>query len=450
MKQALTRKSVLNPPQPTPELTLEESSAPMPRRSLRAFAHDATGSVAIIAPFFALMSVGGMALAVNSGNAYYTQLKLQNIATAAATGGVLAVLSEPTSVTAKALDLVTRNTPSDFGTVAKSADVRVGKWDKSTQTFTATTEDPNAVEVTTHRSIAYGNPLGVFFGNLLGRSTLDLHAASIAMVYGSPACAVVLDPNGSGAFTVGGSSTVKANCTIHVNSTASGAAQTSGSGRVNVGRVCTRGTITGSGWGSTQLRQGTAQCPMLADPLAAVPEPVNPGGCHTPPNGASTLAPGCYTGTIKLSGNIKLAPGFYYFKDARVSVNSKTSITGTGVRLYVDATSHLDLSGGSDVNLTADTSSAQQTGILIFGSRSATTGGNVTLGGGGQLDLNGTLYTPSSTLSLSGSSTLTQGNRTGVIITKRLSVSGSSTLALNGFPSGANAASTRLRSSIVQ
>ncbi|CAO4157175.1 TadG family pilus assembly protein [Methylorubrum extorquens] len=403
-----------------------------------------------MAPFLALVSAGGMALAVDTGSAYYTQLKLQNIATAAAAGAVLTVLSEPASVTAKALDLVALNTPSGFGTVAKSSDVRLGKWDKSTQTFTATTEAPNAVEVTTHRSTAYGNPLRVFFGNLLGRSTLDLQAASIAMMYGSPACVLVLDPSGSGAFTAGGSSTVKANCTIHVNSTASSAAQTSGSGRVNVGRVCARGTITGGGWGSTQLRQGTAQCSLLADPLAGVPEPLNPGGCYTPPSGTSTLAPGCYTGTIKLSGNVNLTPGLYYFKGAQVSVNATTNINGTGVRLYVDATSHLDLSGGSDVNLTADTSSAQQAGILIFSSRSATTGGNVTLGGGGRLDLNGTLYTPSSTLSLSGNSALTQDDKTGVIITKRLSTSGSSTLVVNGFPSGANAASARLRSSVVQ
>ncbi|CAO4135357.1 TadG family pilus assembly protein [Methylorubrum extorquens] len=422
----------------------------MPRRSLDAFARDAAGSVAIMAPFLALVSAGGMALAVDTGSAYYTQLKLQNIATAAAAGSVLAVPSEPYSVTAKALDLVALNTPSNFGTVAKSGDVRLGKWDKSTLTFTATTEDPNAVEVTTRRTTAYGNPLRVLFSNLLGRSTLELQATSIAMVYGSPACALVLDPSGSGAFTAGGSSTVKANCTIHVNSTASSAAQTTGSGRVDAGRVCARGTITGGGWGATQLRQGTAQCSLQADPLAGVPEPVNPGGCSTPQNNTSTLAPGCYTGTIKLSGNVSLAPGLYYFMGAQVSVNSTTNINGTGVRLYVDATSHFDLSGASDVTLSADTSSAQQAGILIFGSRSATTGGNVTLGGGGRLDLNGSLYTPSSTLTLSGNSTLMQERKTGVIIAKRLITSGSSTLVLNGFPSGANAASARLRSSVVQ
>lgn len=162
------------------------------------------------------------------------------------------------------------------------------------------------------------------------------------------------------------------------------------------------------------------------------------------------MAPNCtYTGTIRLSGNINLSPGLYYFKSAQLTLHSSAVITGTGVQIYLDAASNIDLSGGASLNLKAPETGATA-GILIFGARGAT-GGQIHLGGSSNVSLNGTLYTPASTLHLRGNATFTQDGRTGTIITRLLRVTGSSDFIVNGFgTAGVQAKSTIVRSSLVR
>jgi hypothetical protein len=91
----------------------------------------------------------------------------------------------------------------------------------------------------------------------------------------------------------------------------------------------------------------------------------------------------------------------------------------------------LDLTGSSDINLSA---SSAYNGILIFVSRAAS-GNAVSLGGGGALSLNGTLYMPSTQLSLGGNSTLT--GKSGYVIVDKISFGGSSTFTFDAFGSSA-------------
>ena len=90
------------------------------KKIICAFGANTSGGVMLMAPAIILVMCGFTALTVDVGQLYYTKLKLQKVADNAATG---AVFSLPTAATVqtKALDLVTLNTPTSFGTVSTSA-----------------------------------------------------------------------------------------------------------------------------------------------------------------------------------------------------------------------------------------------------------------------------------------------------------------------------------------
>jgi Flp pilus assembly protein TadG len=392
----------------------------------RAFIANTSGAVAIAAPFLMALLAGFAGLAIDGGNLYYNKLRLQKISDAAAAGSVL-FLPNTTTVASAALDLVSKNTPSGFGTVSTASDIQLGTWNSSTSTFTVSASNQNAVKVTTHRSSGYSNPVLTFFGGILGTKSVDMTASSVAALYGG-SCVIVLNKTAAAAFSGGGSGGFNSSCGLQVNSTASNAGSIGGSAKVVTSSACVTGGISGGSWSPTPLT-GTVACPQVADPLASIAEPSVPGACITPANNSSTLVPGCYTGSMNLVGNLTLSAGLYYFKSATIKVNSSFTLTGTGVQLFIDQNSTLDLTGSSDINLSA---TSALNGILIFVSRSAT-GNPVSLGGNGALNLNGTLYMPSSQLKLGGNSSLT--GKSGYVIVDKIAFGGSSTFTFDAFGS---------------
>jgi Flp pilus assembly protein TadG len=394
----------------------------------RKFLRNDSGAVAIAAPAFAMIMSGIMAFAIDSGNLYYCKLKLQKIADAAAEGAVL-FLPNTSTVSSTALNIVSQNSPSSFGSPSKAADVELGTWNPTTNIFTVSSSNINAVKVTTHRSAAYGNPVATFFGTILNRASVDMTGTSIATLYGG-SCVIVLDAIASGAFSGTGSGGFNSSCGLQVNSTSSTAASIGGSAKVVTSAACVTGGFSGGNWNPTPLTGSTA-CPQVSDPLSSVAEPSSPGSCTTPTNSVSVLTPGCYTGSMNLNNSLSLSPGLYYFKNATVKCNSTFSLTGSGVQIFVDKNSTLDLTGGSDINLSA---SSAYNGILIFVSRSAT-GNAVSLGGNGALNLNGTLYMPSTQLTLGGNSSLT--GKSGYVIVDKISFGGSSTFTFDAFGTSA-------------
>ena len=70
------------------------------------------------------------------------------------------------------------------GTVVPAANVVLGNWDTTASTFTSLAASggttPNAVQVTGLETSANGNPVAMFFGNVLGYATKDITATAIA------------------------------------------------------------------------------------------------------------------------------------------------------------------------------------------------------------------------------------------------------------------------------
>ena len=149
-----------------------------------------------------------------------------------------------------------------------------------------------------------------------------------------------------------------------------------------------------------------------------------------------------------MSGNVTLQPGVYYLKGGNLTVSSSSNITGSGVTIFLDKNSTLNLNGGGTISLTAPTSGTY-TGMVIFVSRSAPITKTLSLGGGGTLLLNGTVYAPTVPLSMSGNSSYT--TKVGYVIVDKLSFGGSSSFTFNGFPtSGVTPKTLTIHASLVQ
>lgn len=406
-----------------------------------ALLRDKRGSVALIAAavFPCLMAVAAF---VDLANVYVSKSSLQMAADAAALGAVLS-LPNSSNVTSTALSLVSANTPSGYGTLSTSQDVQAGTWDPVAKVFTAGTASDNAVQVSTHRTRAGSNPVLTFFGGFVGVSAVDVTATAVAVKYGG-ACATILDASASGALSITGNGQVTMNCSLQVNSTSSTAAQSKGSSTITTGATCVVGGYTGNGW----LPTPQTGCPPLSDPLASLPEPSAPAlACSLA--SSSTVPGNCtFTGSVSISGSVTLQPGLYYLKNAQVSVSSNANLSGSGVTIFADANSTLNLGGGGSITLSAPTSGTYA-GILIFQSRSTPATATVTLGGNGTLSLDGSLYVPSATLALSGNSSF--AGKVGYAICARLTLGGSTSFTFNAFPSSsATPKSLRTHAALVE
>jgi Flp pilus assembly protein TadG len=396
---------------------------------MKRFLRNEKGSIAVLSGFILPIFLAVGAFAIDLSNLYYNRAKIQQAADAAALAAVL-TLPNTNSVATQALDLVALNTPPSFGRLSEATDVAVGTWNATTKTFTATNISPNAVQVKTHRTVANGNPVLTYFGKFVGASLLEVNAIGTAVRFGG-ACVRVLDSSATASFVASGSGKVSLDCALQINSSSTTAAQATGSSSINTSSTCVSGGYTGNGWTPTP----TSGCKTLADPLASVPEPAAPScTVNNPTISSGTLNSNCtYTGTVSLSGSVTLQPGLLYFKGATINVTGSTNISGTGVTLFLDATSSLSLTGNGTITLSAPTSGTYS-GLLLFQSRSTPVSNTLTIWGNGTMSLNGTLYVPSATLNMGGNATLVE-TKVGYVIADKLTLSGSSDLKFNAFQS---------------
>jgi Flp pilus assembly protein TadG len=127
-----------------------------------------------------------VSLAVDYGRVQLAKTEMQRAADAAARYGAAGFASgnsstPKTNAIAAAADNKTDGTP-----VALSvSDITLGYWNTSTRSFatSGTAAMPRAVKVTVARTESSGNPIKLYFGALIGRSSMDLDVDSIAAYY---------------------------------------------------------------------------------------------------------------------------------------------------------------------------------------------------------------------------------------------------------------------------
>jgi Flp pilus assembly protein TadG len=167
-----------------------------------------------------------------------------------------------------------------------------------------------------------------------------------------------------------------------------------------------------------------------------------------------TITPGTYCNFNTANvGTLTMQPGLYIMKTT-FSTNSGSTITGTGVTIYLangviansgnytyvsGAATPYGVGNGTTMNISAP-STGTYAGIAIWdGNSSASTPDTFTFGGGASSTFSGAIYAPNTNLMLgNGSGTSTVSSN---IIANTITVVGGSTISNNYNPSGSSSSS---------
>jgi hypothetical protein len=334
------------------------------RRDWRHGLGDERGSVMALAAVGIAVLVAVAAFAVDLSNAYAVKGRLQNAADAAALAAAASLgLPEREAEErgrALALELAGLNVTAADGAVSDAADVQFGRWHSGTKRFQAGSRPYNAVKVTARRAAAAGNPVRTYFGGFFSVDEIDVEAEAIAVLRRSP-CVIALDPSASGAFETTGTAAVRVpDCGIQVNSRASQALIARGASSVAAESICVAG-----GYSARDISPlPDPDCRLYPDPLAALPEPSMPAGCHlqdvTITRNLDLPAGTKLCGRIQIASTarVRLDPGIHYFESAQLHLAGQASIEGDEVMLYFDRSSSFHLASQGSVRLTPPSTGA--------------------------------------------------------------------------------------------
>jgi len=128
---------------------------------------------------------------------------------------------------------------------------------------------------------------------------------------------------------------------------------------------------------------------------------------------AGSVRPGSYS-DIQISCDTAFAPGVYNIYGGGLKIPGQYEVTGSGVMFVLYDGAYIDITGGSDVNLTAMQASDlmalgvsaddanELAGMLVFEDRNSPGSNRVKMNGNANTVLNGTLYFPTSEVFFAG------------------------------------------------
>ncbi|MER9133537.1 pilus assembly protein TadG-related protein [Mesorhizobium sp. M0768] len=337
-----------------------------------------SGNVATIFALSLPIVVGAAGLGVETSFWYYSTLKLQAVADAAAYAGALEKVSG-----------------SDKSTIVSAAttSATTNGWRPSTGTievFTPPSSGPNvakrAVEVIVDQT------LDRFFTSIFTQNAVSAQARAVALITAaSKACALALNPSVPRAALFSGSSTIKmTGCSVMSNSIAADAIKLQGSARLQADCLISAGGVSLNNPVTTVCASPITQALPAGDPFIDLPTPPGTTPCQN--SKLSTLNPGTYCSGLSLSGNVALSPGVYVIQGGDFKANANANISGDGVIIYLAGTSSVSMNGNATVKLSAPTSGTYS-GVLFYGNRGNPAGSN-TFNGTADSLLTGALYFP--------------------------------------------------------
>lgn len=218
---------------------------------------------------------------------------------------------------------------------------------------------------------------------------------------------VVLNPSAASALSMTGNSSISVPTNaVYVNSSSAEAVSTVGAAVLDTPHLYIVGTAAFSG-GSRCTGAVHQSAVAYANPMSNL---VLPASAQAPARAGMTinrrtevtLEPGNYTGELKVTGNatITMAPGVYYFQQGLTI--SAGSIRGEGVTLVMMGGA-LSIGGTSSLVLSPPASGATA-GVVITQSPNNSSG--MSLAGGSEVNIAGTIYVPVGTLTLTGNSSM--------------------------------------------
>lgn len=400
-----------------------------------------------------LAIVGIIGLSLDVGYGMLVGSQLQNAADAASLAGVAQIYNTPEDVRQASWTIAFANKAAGSAVQldpnyanSSGGDIVLGQYDRDTGVFTPAVDQPNAVKVVARRTgSSLGGALDLFFAPIFGVNTADVERTAIAIISGGTGAGLItLNETDKWTFQLGGNivlnvydeSTPGGDGAIQVNSNNYYALRTDGSPTLVASAI----NVVADTVNDPPVFDGdvnTAQ-PILPDPLAELPPPVNWGmnrGTVSVNSGTHYLQPGYYPGGISMNGGtVDLAPGIYVLDGEGLKVTGG-DLLGDGVMFYiVDTTptsnpkSAVNLTGNGVIELTPiPLEQAPYGGILIWQAADNTNAAN--LRGTDQFDgLDGTVYLPTAHVDVTGTS-----DNFGIrqLISDTVSISGSGTVTIN-------------------
>ncbi|CDX20811.1 conserved hypothetical protein [Mesorhizobium sp. ORS 3324] len=337
------------------------------------------GNVAIVFALTLPIVVGGAGLGVETSYWYYSSLKLQSTADAAAYAGAIEKIqgSDTAAITAAATQSATDNGLGN-GTIVVN---------------TPPTSGPNtakkAVEVILNQN------LDRMFTSIFTQTKVPERARAVALITdASKACVLALDPSASQSVLFSGSTSVKlSGCSVMSDSIASDALKVQGSAGLQADCLISVGGVSLSNPVTTVCKTPITKALPASDPFSSLPAPAASGSCQKVNNGKTTqtLQPGTYCSGMDLSGNVTLSPGTYVVQGG-LKVNAGAVIQGDGVTIYMTGSNTVSMNGNATVTLSAPTSGTYS-GVLFYGDRTGSSAQS-TFNGTATSLLTGAIYFP--------------------------------------------------------
>ncbi|TPI12523.1 hypothetical protein FJW06_17025 [Mesorhizobium sp. B4-1-3] len=346
---------------------------------MREIRHEAGGNVATIFALTLPVVVGGAGLGVETSYWYYSSLKLQAIADAAAYAGALEKIqgSDMTTITAAASSSAASNGLGS-GTIVVN---------------TPPTSGPNtgkkAVEVILNQN------LDRLFTSIFTQTKVPEQARSVALITdASKACVLALNPSASKAALFSGNTSVKlTGCSVMADSIASDALKVQGSAGLQADCLISAGGISLNNPVTTVCKSPVTNALPASDPFASLPAPAASNPCQNISKGkqAQTLQPGTYCSGMSLSGTVTLSPGVYVVQ-GNMKINGNAVVSGSGVTIFMAGSNTVFINGNAAVTLSAPTSGTYS-GVLFYGDRSGSSASS-TFNGTATSLLTGAIYFP--------------------------------------------------------
>ncbi|MER2266264.1 pilus assembly protein TadG-related protein [Methylobacterium oxalidis] len=417
---------------------------------MRRLVRDERGSITVVFALTAPVLFGMGAVAIDLSVLRYNNMRLQMAADAGALAAVYH-LANATKAVQTGVTIANLNAPANAGQVTFSSDVELGIYDAASRTFRAASSGTsiNAVRVSAHRNEAHQNRITGFFSRFVGGpSAFSLSAQAIATLTTTsdgPACVYALDEKNPDTLTIAGSTSVSLGCGARAKSSSPTAISSQGNAaRMSATSVCQARTPAQNPRG---FNPSVSTCGLpTADPFASLAEPT-PTNCKAGGTLTGTLTPGCYIGSVTFRGDVTLAAGTYYFQGVDLKINSNANISGSGVTLFLDASSSLDITGNPAIKLSAPTNGSLS-GLAIFQSRAAA-GASLTISGNSDVAINGAIYAPATSMTFTGSGTTTNPARYGSVIAAQVHFSGNSGVSFGSFDTSGGTTVTSSRASLV-
>lgn len=444
---------------------------------LRAFLQGTDGGSAIMVAVSLTVVFGAAALAIDYARALAARQFLASAADAAALAAVSG-LPDVDEARRMAVAYVEKNLPSgQYGKALSAQDIEFGTWDAETGEFIPTRREsyddddddddgkgiptgfastasasygksaggtaaiydhgvtPTAVRITTRMAQSNGNGLDTLFAWALDRNSMDVSASSVAG-RGGPPCVLALNPSDSSAMSLSFRARLETiGCGVQVNSKARPAFEVKDSASILSTGICIGGTsdLVSSVAAEPEPKD---HCPGMSDPMAGLELP-DYGDCdhvNESYEDYATLEPGVYCGGLKLGkflkrADITMAPGLYVIRDGAFSTTGFTTITGSGVTIFLTgADAVLSIMPGTTLNLTAPTSGPLQ-GVLVF--QDPDFGGTHAWQGWSKGDLRGVVYLPAGKLLSRADNDITPEGACLVLIADTLELQGFSKLSID-------------------